>query len=115
MPLANNDAAAVSEHDFSFGPLRLLPGRQLLLEGDNQTRLGSRALDILVALTESAGRLVRKEELIAGVWPNLFVEESNFKIQVSALRRALGDEGGQSVHRYRPPHVLVEARRFVFF
>src|SRR4029077_15242235 len=37
-------------------------------------------------------------ELIARVWPQIFVEESNLKIQVSALRRALGD--GQSGHRY---------------
>ena len=59
---------------------------------------GSRAFDILAALVERAGQVVGKEELIARAWPQTFVEEANLKIQVSALRRALGD--GQGGHRY---------------
>src|SRR5690349_12948500 len=82
----------------SFGPFRLLAARRLLLEGDKPVRLGSRAFDILAALVERAGEVVGKEELIARAWPGTFVEESNLKIQVSALRRALGD--GQRGHRY---------------
>jgi len=82
----------------SFGPFRLLAGQRLLLEGDKAVRLGSRAFDILAALVERAGEVVGKDELIARVWPKTFVEESNLKIQVSALRRALGD--GQNGHRY---------------
>ena len=35
---------------------------------------------------------------MARAWPKTFVEEANLKIQVSALRRALGD--GQGDHRY---------------
>jgi hypothetical protein len=49
-------------------------------------------------LAENAGRVVPKEELIATVWPKVFVEESNLKIQVSALCRALGD--GQTGNRF---------------
>jgi hypothetical protein len=45
-------------------------------------------LDILAVLADNAGRVVPKEELIARVWLGIFVEESNLKIQVSALRRA---------------------------
>jgi predicted ATPase/DNA-binding winged helix-turn-helix (wHTH) protein len=82
----------------SFGPFRLLATQRLLLEGDNPVRLGSRAFDILVFLIERAGEVVGKEELIARVWPRTFVEEANLKIQVSALRRALGD--GQGGNRY---------------
>ena len=82
----------------SFGPFRLLAEQRLLLEGDKPVRLGSRAFDILAALVERAGEVVGKEELIARAWPQTFVEESNLKIQVSALRRALGD--GQGGHRY---------------
>src|SRR5271163_3228602 len=81
-----------------FGPFRLLAGQRLLREGDKPVRLGSRAFDILAALVERAGEVVGKEELIARAWPQTFVEESNLKIQVSALRRALGD--GQNGHRY---------------
>jgi predicted ATPase/DNA-binding winged helix-turn-helix (wHTH) protein len=82
----------------SFGPFRLHAAQRLLLEGDKPVRLGSRAFDILAVLVERAGEVVGKEELIARAWPQTFVEESNLKLQVSALRRALGD--GQGGHRY---------------
>src|SRR5467141_3542741 len=82
----------------SFGPFRLFPARRLLLEGEQPVRLGSRAFDILAALVERAGEVVGKDELIARAWPATFVEEANLKIQVSALRRALGD--GQGDHRF---------------
>jgi predicted ATPase/DNA-binding winged helix-turn-helix (wHTH) protein len=82
----------------SFGPFRLLAAQRLLLEGDRPVRLGSRAFDILAALVERAGEVVGKEELRARAWPQTFVEDSNLKIQVSALRRALGD--GQAGNRY---------------
>ena len=82
----------------SFGPYRLLVGQRLLLEGDKPVRLGGRAFDILTALVERAGEVVSKEELITRAWPKTFVEEANLKIQVSYLRRALGD--GQGENRY---------------
>jgi DNA-binding winged helix-turn-helix (wHTH) protein len=70
----------------------------MLLEGDKPLRLGSRALDILIALVERAGELVGKDELLARVWPSTFVEEANLRVHVGALRKVLGD--GRSGHRY---------------
>ena len=91
-------APAGDKPPISFGPFRLLPTQRLLLEGDRPVRLGSRAFDILTVLIERAGEIVGKDELIARAWPQTFVEEANLKIQVSALRRALGD--GQAGQRY---------------
>jgi DNA-binding winged helix-turn-helix (wHTH) protein len=91
-------AMAAHGQAISFGPFRLLAVRRLLLEGNQPVRLGSRAFDILATLVERAGEVVGKEELIARAWPKTYVEEANLKIQVSALRRALGD--GQGGHRY---------------
>jgi DNA-binding winged helix-turn-helix (wHTH) protein len=91
-------AAPGGEAAVSFGPFRLAAAQRLLLDGDKPVRLGSRAFDILTALVERAGEVVAKEELIARAWPATFVEEANLKIQVSALRRALGD--GQGDDRY---------------
>jgi predicted ATPase/DNA-binding winged helix-turn-helix (wHTH) protein len=83
---------------FAFGPFCLFPSQQLLLEDGRPVRLGSRALLILIALVERAGELVTKEELMARVWPNTFVEEASVRVHIAALRRILGD--GQSGIRY---------------
>jgi predicted ATPase len=87
------DSSGAAEQ-ISFGPFRLFPRQQLLLEGDAPVRLGSRARDILIALLERPGELISREELIARVWPNTFVEEGNLKVHVAALRKALGDGQG---------------------
>jgi len=81
---------ASAEGAISFGPFRLLPAQRLLLEGDRPVRLGSRALDILIALVERPGEVLGKDELMARVWPNTFVDEGNLKFQISVLRRTLG-------------------------
>jgi predicted ATPase/DNA-binding winged helix-turn-helix (wHTH) protein len=84
------EPAPAGERGISFGPFRLFPRQRLLLEGDKPVRLGSRALEILVALVEHPGEVVGKDELMARVWPNTIVDEGNLKFQVSALRRTLG-------------------------
>src|SRR3954468_19088424 len=81
-----------------FGPFRLLAAERLLLEGDQPVRLGSRAFDILATLLQRPGEVIGKDELISLTWPKTFVEDANLKIQISALRRALGD--GQDGNRY---------------
>jgi predicted ATPase len=91
-------SATSSDHAYSFGPFRLLPRRKLLLEGETPVRLGGRALDILLALVEQAGEVVGKNELMARVWPNVTVDEVNLRVNVAALRKALGD--GQPNRRY---------------
>lgn len=90
-PFASADA-------LQFGSFRLLPARKLLLEAGKPVRLGSRALEILILLVERAGELVGKDELIARVWPDTFVEEGSLRVHVAALRRVLGD--GQAGKRY---------------
>ena len=40
----------------------------------------------------SAGQVVPKEELLRRVWPDTFVEEANLSVNVSILRKALGDQ-----------------------
>jgi tetratricopeptide (TPR) repeat protein len=49
-----------------------------------------------VALIQSNGRLLTKDELMQQVWPDSFVEEANLTVNISALRRVLGESpGGQ--------------------
>src|ERR1700680_13673 len=83
----------MNERAITFGSFRISPSRRLLLEGDTPLRLGSRAFDLLATLVQRAGEVVSKEELIARAWPSTVVEEGNLKLQISALRRAVGDGG----------------------
>ena len=92
------EPAGDSPTEVSFGSFRLLPTQFLLLEGDKPVSLGSRALEILIALLERAGELISKQELMARVWPNIFVEPANLTVHISALRRALRD--GQAGNRF---------------
>ena len=82
------------DQEITFGTFCLLPSQKLLLEGEKQVPLGSRAHAILVALVERAGEIVSKDELIAKVWPEVFVEESNLRVHINALRRALHEGHG---------------------
>jgi TolB-like protein/DNA-binding winged helix-turn-helix (wHTH) protein/Tfp pilus assembly protein PilF len=75
-----------------FGRFRLLPHRRELRADGVAVELGSRAFDILMVLTEARGALVTKDELLARVWPDTAVEENNLVVQISALRRALGED-----------------------
>jgi DNA-binding winged helix-turn-helix (wHTH) protein len=84
-------SAGAAPAKVSFGPFCLFPTQFLLREGDKQVPLGSRALEILIALLERHGELVSKQDLMTRVWPNVFVEPANLTVHMSALRRALRD------------------------
>jgi predicted ATPase/DNA-binding winged helix-turn-helix (wHTH) protein len=75
-----------------FGRFELQPQRRELLADGVQVQLGSRAFDVLVALIEGRGELVTKDELLTRVWPGTAVEEGNLQVQVSTLRKALGED-----------------------
>jgi predicted ATPase/DNA-binding winged helix-turn-helix (wHTH) protein len=78
---------------FVFGPFRLMvQRRELLLHGIPVT-LGQRAIEVLLALVSRGGELVTKDEIMAGVWPGVIVEENNLQVHISALRKAFGSAG----------------------
>src|SRR5229473_1125503 len=82
----------------SFGPFRLFATERLLEKDGVPLNLGSRALDLLIALVERATEVVSKRELMARVWPNLVVDEGSLRFHIASLRKVLGD--GQSGVRY---------------
>jgi len=87
-----------SQDVICFGPFRLSTTERLLEKGGGRVQLGSRALDILIALVERPAEVVSKKELIARVWPDLVVDEGSLRFHISALRKALGE--GRSGGRY---------------
>jgi adenylate cyclase len=84
---------------YEFDNFRLdVPNRELLRDG-TPVALPAKAFDMLVVLIESGGRLVVKDDLFSRVWPDQIVEESNLTVQVSAIRKALGE-------RKEKPHYI---------
>ena len=76
---------------FQFGPFQLdVAERRLLREGE-AIPLRAKVFDTLCLLVENHGRLLRKDELMAQIWPDSVVEENNLDHNISKLRRALGD------------------------
>jgi len=83
---------------FVFGPFTLVPSQHVLVRENCAVKLGSRALDILHLLVTRAGQEVSKDALIEFAWPNVFVDESNLKVHISSLRRALQDTLPQATY-----------------
>jgi WD40 repeat protein/DNA-binding winged helix-turn-helix (wHTH) protein len=75
---------------YEFGPFRLDAGRRLLLRGNELVSLGVKSVETLIVLIENKGDLVEKERLMARVWPDTIVEDSNLTHNISVLRKALG-------------------------
>jgi DNA-binding winged helix-turn-helix (wHTH) protein len=90
-PISDADRAA-APGSLEFGRFRVLLHQRLLLANDAPIALGTRAFELLLALLEANGSLVTKQELLVRVWPGVVVTEENLKVQVSALRRALGED-----------------------
>jgi DNA-binding winged helix-turn-helix (wHTH) protein len=82
----------VDDESFVFGTFRLVPTQRILLEDGEPLRLGSRALEILIALVERAGETVLRDELIGRVWPDTMVEEGAlpYRRAAQSARRRTG-------------------------
>jgi DNA-binding response OmpR family regulator len=69
----------------------LLRARQLLVDG-KPVEIGSRAFELLVVLIAARGTLVSKQEIMNRVWSTTVVEEANLRVQISELRKILGED-----------------------
>jgi len=81
-----------------FGPFELSIGERVLRRDGVALPLGSRALDILIYLSEHPGEVISKQQLLDHVWPDVTVEEGSLRVHVAAIRKALGD--GKFGNRY---------------
>jgi predicted ATPase/DNA-binding winged helix-turn-helix (wHTH) protein len=86
-------------HTVSFGPFVLNVPQRQLYDQNVPVKLGSRAMEILVALVAQAGELVAKNDLIDAVWPGATVDESALRVHLSSLRKLLGtqDDGSSYI------------------
>ena len=80
-----------ADQKLSFDAFELLrEQRQLISSG---TPSISARFDLLLALVDRAGDVVSKDELMAAAWPKTFVDGTNLRTHIAAIRRALGDDG----------------------
>ena len=84
----------MSTHNFiyRFGDYELQPREGRLIRQGEDLALGARTLDLLTLLVHNAGKLVTKEQIFATLWPQVVVEENNLHVQISMLRKLLGND-----------------------
>ena len=83
---------------YAFESFRLDPEKRQLLDGAEPVALSSKAFEILSVLLENRGKVLTKDDLMRRVWPDTIVEEANLSVNISQLRKALGES--PSEHRY---------------
>jgi DNA-binding winged helix-turn-helix (wHTH) protein len=88
--------SAVGER-LKFGEFELAPVARALWRRGEQVRLGSRALEILIALASRPGQIVSKDDLTQLVWRGAFVDETALRVGISAVRKALGPGGDRYI------------------
>ena len=86
--------------NYFFEDFQLDASRNLLLRlpGGETVALTRKAFQVLLLLVENRGNLVTKEDLMAQVWQDSFVEDANLTQTISVLRKTLGENPNQ--HRF---------------
>ena len=81
--------------EIRIGDWRVHPARNQISDERTTRRLEPQAMDLLVFLAASGGRVVSKDAIIEAVWDGRFIAEATLTRSVSELRRVLGDTGHQ--------------------
>ena len=80
----------------TFADFEFDTGKRLLLKAGKPVALNSKTFDLLEVLIERRGEILSKDELLEKIWEGQFVEESNLTVQISTLRKLLGETRGEN-------------------
>src|SRR5438874_13765420 len=83
---------------YAFDGFQLDERKRLLLRDGKLIQLKSKVFDLLLALVESGGREISKQELMERIWAGQIVEDANLTVTMSLLRKALGEKANE--HRF---------------
>lgn len=86
---------AMTHQIYNFAEFELHVDHGTLLCAGSPVRLGSRATEILLYLVKHADEVVSASDLINHVWPGTSIDESNLRIHIAAIRRALSNGKGE--------------------
>ncbi|HJQ24562.1 MAG TPA: winged helix-turn-helix domain-containing protein [Blastocatellia bacterium] len=82
---------------YHFGAYRLDAAERTLTRRGEPVPLTLKAFDTLLLLVERHGHTVRKEEILARVWPDSFVEEGVISVNIFTLRKCLAEDGTEFI------------------
>ena len=82
---------------YQFGPFSLDPTERVISRNGTPLTVTPKVFDTLLCLVRNPGRVLTKDELLKEIWPDTFVEEVNLAVNISTLRKILG-ENPQEAH-----------------
>ncbi|MBB3262057.1 putative ATPase [Paraburkholderia bannensis] len=86
------DVCILHHGEFAFGATVVAPRRREVVHRGTRVEIGDRAFDLLLLLAQSRGSVLSKAQIIARLWQDRVVESNTVEAQISALRRALGED-----------------------
>ncbi|HEY1340396.1 MAG TPA: alpha/beta fold hydrolase [Bryobacteraceae bacterium] len=79
----------------SFPPYQIDQAGDRLWRGGELIEIRPKAFAVLKYLTAHPGQLIRKEQILGAVWPDVYVDESVLKVTIGEVRKALADTSRQ--------------------
>ena len=77
---------------FKVGDWQVQPSLNRLTRNGEDVRVEPKVMQVLEALAETPGEVVTRDQLVARVWPDVFVSEDVLHRAIRELRRAFGDD-----------------------
>jgi TolB-like protein len=84
-----------AEVQYVFGDFALDPDRRELTRNAEAVAIGPQVFDLLLFLVQNRERVVSKDDLLDSVWSGRIVSESTLTSHINAVRKAIGDSGGE--------------------
>ena len=81
-----------------LGKWEIRPAELRVIDGDVEHVLEAKVMEVLVALLEHPGQVIKREALIDRVWGREFGGDESLTRAISLLRKALGDTRGSHEH-----------------
>jgi eukaryotic-like serine/threonine-protein kinase len=81
----------IQKEIYEFGPFTVDPAERVALRDGSPLELTPKVFDTLLCLVRNPGRVLTKDEILQAVWPDTFVEEVNLAVNISTLRKVLGE------------------------
>jgi two-component system, OmpR family, response regulator RegX3 len=89
----DGDGDGGADRPVAIGELELDPASRIVRLGGEELDLSRKEFDLLAELMRNAGRVVKREDLMAKVWDvNWFGSTKTLDVHVGWLRRKLGDD-----------------------